>query len=855
MRSTSTMKWIFLGVVFTFSIFSVTAVISLEQSSHSFSENSTHDCSILFIYPTLFSREMDQIGNKTDFRMENQDVWTTSVIAAVLMAVEHINTNNGTVISELSDKGFMGRNISTVYFYEFENNKSGNHMNLRYLQTKRNMKKYDFETKSVEISVLDVNAICGVVGPFQLDSSYKTFANELRNQNIHQISPDTNLLGNKDEVDNMFLDNVPLVVASLVSYFQYIGSEYVAILYHESGNSVFGSELKSYFNKNEVNFVYKELQFNHVVHSSTDISGSLQDTMRELYEIQFNHVVVVAENAQQLETIISEAKALGMLNDNYLWTLICEEILEYTYFRSVPYGGSLDLFANGMGYFQFSTNENTNFSEAFLEAFIDNCHVINKINPSIVNCSDHECAKNVISRSSPIVYDSIVALVYRVNNDGYSDKVTGATGYSLNLTSTSTIANATSFTISNLRKSYVDSSIMQYYEAVLSSIRHSVWASINSFIYSDGTTTLPISLNVHEDMRLPSKAFIHFMVVLSALWIIAYVMSIIFIHVFRNSEVVLLKEAPYFVLLCYGSIFFHGYIILSCLDERFLNLNSLDVVCEIRIWFLLFAITSSYVSMGIKLYQEDTNDSSQRTFGSLVIYPAVCIFAFNIIYIVVMHLINPSHWERVPDEVDEYGRVKISTGVCTFKESGFHNPNLYLGFILLGVMTGTCRYAWKRSLKINAMDETRRIFRANIIQVVAGNVIFCVRIVLKLFFPESKQLSLSTNAKYLLRFLIFSTIGNSTFFFVILPLFKQFLQRPMRAVTINFDHADENVSRLGGCELNEEFESISNAKDETPRRVIDEFLSAEVDEIHGVRESFESFDDIFLSDIEENDFH
>jgi len=138
---------------------------------------------------------------------------------------------------------------------------------------------------------------------------------------------------------------------------------------------------------------------------------------------------------------------------------------------------------------------------------------------------------------------------------------------------------------------------------------------------------------------------------------------------------------------------------------------------------------------------------------------------------------------------------------------------------------------------------------------VAGNVIFCVRIVLKLFFPESKQLSMSTNAKYLLRFLIFSTIGSSTFFFVMLPLFKQFLQRPMRAVTINFDHSDENVSRLGGCELNDEFESISNAKDETPRRVIDEFLSAEVDKIHGVRESFESFDDIFLSDIEENDFH
>jgi len=77
----------------------------------------------------------------------------------------------------------------------------------------------------------------------------------------------------------------------------------------------------------------------------------------------------------------------------------------------------------------------------------------------------------------------------------------------------------------------------------------------------------------------------------------------------------------------------------------------------------------------------------------------------------------------------------------------------------------------------------------------------------------------------------------------------------MRAVTINCDHADENVSRLGGYELNDEFESISNARDETPRRVIDEFLSAEVDKCHGVRKSFESFDDIFLSDIEENDIH
>jgi len=717
MRSTSTMKWIFLGVVFTFSIISVTAIISLEQSSHPLSENSTHDCSILFIYPTLFPREMDHIDNKINYRMENQDVWTTSVIAAVLMAVEHINTNNGTVISELSDKGFMGRNISAVYFYEIENKSAGNYMNLNYLQTKGNVTKYDVETKHVETTLLDVNAICGVVGPFQIDSSYKAFANELHNQNIRQILPDTNLLGNKDEVDNMFLDNVPFVVASLVSYFQYVGSEYVAILYHNSGYSKFGSELKNYFDKNEVKIVYKELQFDDVVDLSGHISGSLHDTMRELYEIQFNHVVVVAENGQQLETIISEAKTLGMLNDRYLWTLICEEILQYTYFRSVPYGDSLDLFANGLGYFQLSTNENTNFSEAFLEAFIDNCHVINEINPSIVNCSYHDCAKNIISRSSPIVYDSIVALIYRVNHDGYSNEVTGASGYSLNLTSSSTIANAKSFTISNLRKSYVDSSIVQYNEGVLSSIRHSVWASINSFIYSDGTTTLPISLNVHEDMRHPSKTFIHFMVAMSALWIIAYFMSIIIIHLFRNSEAVLLREAPYFVLLCYGSIFFHCYIILSCLDERFLSSDSLDIVCEIRVWFLLFAITSSYVSMGIKLYQEDIHNSAQQTFGSLVIYPAVCIFAFNIIYIVVMHLINPSHWERVPDEVDEYDRVKISTGVCTFKESTFHNPTLYLAFILLGVMTGTCCYAWKRSLKVNAVDETRRIFRAAIIQV------------------------------------------------------------------------------------------------------------------------------------------
>mmetsp|Transcript_596 Transcript_596/g.926 ORF Transcript_596/g.926 Transcript_596/m.926 type:complete len:876 (-) Transcript_596:187-2814(-) len=193
------------------------------------------------------------------------------------------------------------------------------------------------------------------------------------------------------------------------------------------------------------------------------------------------------------------------------------------------------------------------------------------------------------------------------------------------------------------------------------------------FIFSDGTFNLPPQIpEVEEDMNLISTGVRSFCLTLSVLTLVASAGFLIYTMKMRNKSVIKMAQPPFLAMICAGTMIMASAIIPLSMDEGVaVSQSALDASCSMTPWFFSFGFTITFVALFSKLWRVNKVIDAARTFRRVtitvpdVLQPLTVLIMCNAIILLVWEGVSPPHWERIPIEINRFGRVVSSEGSCT----------------------------------------------------------------------------------------------------------------------------------------------------------------------------------------------
>lgn len=194
---------------------------------------------------------------------------------------------------------------------------------------------------------------------------------------------------------------------------------------------------------------------------------------------------------------------------------------------------------------------------------------------------------------------------------------------------------------------------------------------VNPFIYSDNSTSPPLSLPpvdfntklISNGSRITGWALCSVVILIALSWMV-------FTYVHRKAKYIRGSQPPFLYMLCIGVIVMAGSIIPMSLQEPTPTI-ALNVSCMSQLWLLSAGFTTTFSSLFCKIWRLNKLVRSSRRFKKIqvriqdVLYPFFILLSLNFTLLTVWSIVDPLVWVRSEDgRYDIFGRSTGSTGAC-----------------------------------------------------------------------------------------------------------------------------------------------------------------------------------------------
>jgi len=397
------------------------------------------DCPLLLSLPLLPSHNnySDNIGYEYDDNVERDRMHSELAKARYAelymsyLAIQHINSKNGTFVSELYD---LSCDFNIPYVV------TSNHVDATYeflttsspLQSNTHQQEKETDESDTTIIITsdsnykvihdEVSSLCAVVGPIDSEGSQgSNVANYIAGQpDLVQISPlsfDVDPINNPQLLESFFRSSVTAEELSmnLAKYLTWKERKYVAVLYDSS--SQFSSTISQCLQNNIPTSLITTIDVPYVGENVSSVATALSDIQTS----GFSTIVWVESQITDIFSVAIVAQQTNLSTSEYLWIVIPHDLMtERAHWSlSMVQGSPLELFSRRVLLYKYNGVHETNSSNVIkLNSFDDDSiHqrtqvTLRKISPSIMKPKFNRENLNITAdfTSAAYLYDSIVSI-------------------------------------------------------------------------------------------------------------------------------------------------------------------------------------------------------------------------------------------------------------------------------------------------------------------------------------------------------------------------------------------------------------------------------------------------------------
>ena len=567
-----------------------------------------------------------------------QSYSVTNILAAIL-AIGHINTNNGEVIDELGSIEFQSCNIKipTLSIIDEDTtpipreSNGNNHNGIDVPDGLLFMP--GFSSDHINASYYDDGANsylpCVAIGPFSSKNTYD--ASFLMSRlGVPLISPFASLQYEDSAKDGRLVlslgADIEVAVDSMLSYLNEIERNYVAILHEDDkyGNN-FTSLLINRANDLKLAYISRAFSL------SDGVESDLRSQFSEISSLGFRTIVMIlsSDTTSGSSTYVDIARLtveMSMDDSGYMWILHSSENARYL--EPFVYASSESIihkFFQGLAFIDMAfrhhfDNETDPFEISFTSSVDEILNVLKShgflesrmsgLSDNIVNEFHKEALsmknKSLAFGEARVIYDSIVVAALGACNVKLSGSralsdinhfdammhnpvIKGASGAVLfNNTTRFRSKNTTRFCMTNVRAMEEGRNVVQLGITQTSEYESGSWSSIEGFMYKDGTFAAPQPLryvdSLHSDSLLPIQ--IIFQLLFGILFLF---MSWIAMFTQNNSDLNTVKgcSSLYIYMLCaLGYLWSLGLFLAGMTSHHM----SAFIACKLLVWVLHISI-------------------------------------------------------------------------------------------------------------------------------------------------------------------------------------------------------------------------------------------------------------------------
>lgn len=195
---------------------------------------------------------------------------------------------------------------------------------------------------------------------------------------------------------------------------------------------------------------------------------------------------------------------------------------------------------------------------------------------------------------------------------------------------------------------------------------------INEFIYSGGSAVPPQQIPAAQmDYLEVSPAVRGVCLTLGGL---AMFLSICFYAyccvVQRNHRVIRAAQPLFLGLICLGSLILASSIIPASFDDTVVSARGADVACVAKFWLFPMGFCLIFSALFSKLWRINKLLSNAITFQRIqvtafdVMIPLIVLMGSNVLVLTLWTILDPPYLEREVLETDQYGRPSETRGFC-----------------------------------------------------------------------------------------------------------------------------------------------------------------------------------------------
>lgn len=321
---------------------------------------------------------------------------------------------------------------------------------------------------------------------------------------------------------------------------------------------------------------------------------------------------------------------------------------------------------------------------------------------------DPEFFQRASSAVVPFVYDAAIALGLAAcdatKDETYFDGQThfesfkqlefeGATGMNIYDTQTGTrVALTARFTLLNFVEDpdASDGDIIRFKTLETDVFESGVWREVHPLVFNDGRTVGPPDLpQVALDLNYIGTPLRWLGFAMSGLIITLSLAFSLWTHVYRNARVVRASQPVFLYVITAGTMLMGASIVPLSLDDEAVSTDTCTVLCMVMPWLFCFGWVLSFSALYTKTSRVNIilhQPRFQRVTVTIcdVVKPALFLMAIVTVILTLWTSLDQPSWEREITQVDNFGRDVESRGYCSY---GGGLPYLVvLGTILLGVL-------------------------------------------------------------------------------------------------------------------------------------------------------------------------
>lgn len=649
-----------------------------------------HDESIAVCYmPYLFSFSRDGIPWNI--------IGSYDGLAAISLAMEHLNTGNGTIIQQLDGihERCPLRFVTKAFDAESEERIAVNHV-----ITLTDRDSYGQGSSRLLPCAILGAAYSSISIPTSIISSIRGFP---------QISPISTSTTLDDKSQHKLFGrtnpNDEGRAISLVEKLKSWNVNYIAIVYIDDpyGNS-FAKAVRRAIQRNAPDIQVKTVYIS--VDANDDI---ISDVIQELKEMGYTYFFGILFPAKNFDRVMTEAYNQGIAGTGrhtWLFSDVADKIVSG---RNFTVGSTLEKAFRGTGTLSFvgggpgmelfdklaSSIQQLGESEkdrSYLDAHLPRDYSEGKfVNHSIITEED-----TYLKEPGPIVpflYDAVVGLGLAscglIETSKNHEYFTGEQLYQafLNTTFEGTSGSVVldpetgtrdPHTAIFVMKNFVydeDSSgqgLVQFKEVESDIFMAGEWEQLTPYIFNDGTSTIPLDLPFLETK--PNHLSTGLRVVGSILCGIIIALAIGFgFWTYHNSRkrVVRASQPIFLYIISAGTLLMGLAIIPLTIDLRVTDQKGADAACMAVPWLLAVGFSLTFSALFTKTYRINQLMGSAARFKRLtvtatdVVKPMIILLILNFIVLIVWTMVDPRQRTLVVVTKDPFGRNEETYGMCS----------------------------------------------------------------------------------------------------------------------------------------------------------------------------------------------